>query len=107
MKEQHLDEAIGIRTEINYLAACKTQVENGLWTICQIATSEGEQHQYAATALNASEDLMRAVAKKALLADISTQIVTRRQRLKAIGVELEGEQATNQLTAPEQIKEAA
>ena len=107
MKEQHLDEAILIRGEINYLIICKTQVENSLWTICKIGASEAD-HQYASTALNADEDLMRSIARKALLADLVQQIATRRQRLKMIGVVLEGDQPVKDIAALEgPMKEAA
>lgn len=93
MKEQHLDEALTIKNEINYLEICKTQVESNLWTICKIGQAEAE-HQYASITLNANEELMRSIARKALLADVAQQISTRRQRLSTIGVELEDDRNT-------------
>lgn len=109
MKEQHLDEALAIRAQINGLEGCRAQVESNLWTICRIGQADTD-HQYASVALNADEELMRSIARKALLFDIVQQIATRRQRLKAIGVELEEDrptvkEITHQIAEPK--KEAA
>ncbi len=103
MKEQHLDEAIKIKGEINHLMNCKSDVETNLWTICKIG--QNDEHHYAGTALGASEDIMRKIARDALLADIQNQIVSRRKHLRGLGIEMDGDdQGVNAPKAALQIE---
>lgn len=102
MREQHLDEALTIRAEINHLTECKRQIESGIWTLCKIG-AKADELEYASVALNANEDRMCDIARRGLLADVATEIAKRRTRLKALGVELEDSEIRELSNVPHRI----